>query len=75
MAVTLCAVLVGVRLLLGTRAGLVLQAIGSDADRARTLGYEIRHYQTFFFAVSGVVSGPAGLVSLPVVLWGCMGAR
>lgn len=66
VAVTLSTVLVAMRLLLGTRAGLVLQALGSDADRARTLGYEIRHYQTFFLAVSAFLSGLAGLLYVVV---------
>lgn len=53
-------VLLLTRLLVATRAGLVLQATRDDANRARYLGYDVALYQVFFFAVSGMIAGIAG---------------
>ncbi len=50
------------RWLVGTRAGLVLQAIRDDENRARYLGYNIAAYQVFFFMVSAGVAGLAGML-------------
>src|SRR6266404_5356422 len=50
--VALCLVLAAARLLIETRAGLILQAIRDDQNRARYLGVDATVYQTFFFAVS-----------------------
>jgi urea transport system permease protein len=49
------------RLLIETRAGLILQAIRDDQNRARYLGFDVPLYQTFFFAVSAGIAGLAGM--------------
>ena len=53
--------LAGARLLIETRAGLILQAIRDDQNRARYLGFDVPVYQTFFFAVSAGIAGLAGM--------------
>jgi len=58
----LVVVLVGTRLLIETRAGLILQAIRDDQNRARYLGFDVPRYQTFFFAVSAAIAGIAGML-------------
>src|ERR1700759_5630465 len=60
-AVALCLVLAAARLLIETRAGLILQAIRDDQNRARYLGFNVPIYQTFFFAVSAGIAGLAGM--------------
>lgn len=62
VAVSLCVVLVLTRLLLETRSGLVLQAIRDDENRARYLGFDVPAYQIFFFCVSAVIAGYAGML-------------
>lgn len=62
IAGVLIAVLIGARLLVATRAGLVLQAIRDDSNRARYLGFDVPKYQTFFFAVSAGIAGLAGML-------------
>src|SRR6202045_4498608 len=59
VAISLSLVLAAARLLIETRAGLILQAIRDDQNRARYLGFDVPLYQTFFFAVSAGVAGPA----------------
>ena len=59
-ALTLALVLT--RLLVETRAGLILQAIRDDQNRVRYLGFDVPAYQTFFFAVSATLSGLAGML-------------
>src|ERR1700723_2108218 len=61
VAVSLSLVLIGARLLIETRAGLILQAIRDDENRARYLGFDVPLYQTFFFAVSAGIAGLAGM--------------
>src|SRR5258706_5410602 len=61
VAIALCLVLAGARLLIETRAGLILQAIRDDQNRARYLGFDVPLYQTFFFAVSAGIAGLAGM--------------
>src|SRR6202034_1537904 len=61
VAGTLILALVGARLLVETRAGLILQAIRDDQNRARYLGFDVPLYQTFFFAVSAGIAGLAGM--------------
>lgn len=58
----LAVTLVGVRLLLGTRAGLILQATRDDEVRARYLGFDVPLYQTFFFTISAGICGLAGML-------------
>ncbi len=55
-------VLVGARLLLATRAGLILRATSGDPQRARYLGFDVAHYQTFFFALSAGIAALAGML-------------
>jgi urea transport system permease protein len=58
----LALVLVGARLLVETRAGLILQAIRDDQNRARYLGFDVPVYQIFFFTVAAAISGLAGML-------------
>jgi urea transport system permease protein len=62
VAVSLSLVLLGARLLIDTRAGLILQAVRDDQNRARYLGFDVPAYQTFFFAVSAAIAGFAGML-------------
>jgi urea transport system permease protein len=62
VAVSLCVVLVLARLLIGTRAGLVLQSTRDDPNRARYLGFDVAAYQIFFFTVSAAIAGFAGML-------------
>jgi urea transport system permease protein len=62
VAFTLILALVGARLLVETRAGLILQAIRDDQNRARYLGFDVPVYQVFFFTVSAAISGIAGML-------------
>lgn len=55
-------VLLLTRLLVAARAGLILQATRDDANRARYLGYNVAAYQVFFFTVSGLIAGIAGML-------------
>ena len=54
------------RLLTETRAGLILQAIRDDQNRARYLGFDVPAYQVFFFTVSAVIAGLAGVLYVTV---------
>ena len=58
----LAVVLIGTRLLTETRAGLVLQSLRDDENRARYLGFDVPVYQIFFFAVSAAICGLAGML-------------
>jgi urea transport system permease protein len=62
VAGTLAVVLIAARLLVDTRAGLILQAIRDDQNRARYLGFDVPLYQTFFFAVSAGIASLAGML-------------
>jgi urea transport system permease protein len=62
IAIALALVLIGARLLVETRAGLILQAIRDDQNRARYLGFEVSAYQIFFFTVSAAIAGFAGML-------------
>lgn len=66
VAVALSLALVGTRLLVGTRAGLILQGIRDDQARARYLGFDVPAYQTFFFCVSAAIAGLAGMLYVVV---------
>jgi urea transport system permease protein len=61
VAIALCVVLTCARLLVETRAGLILQAIRDEQNRARYLGFNVPLYQSFFFAVSAGIAGLAGM--------------
>lgn len=66
VAALLSVTLVGARLLLATRAGLILRATSGDPQRARYLGFDVAHYQTFFFAFSAAVAALAGMLYVVV---------
>lgn len=66
VAASLSLVLIATRLLVDTRAGVVLQAIRDDQNRARYLGFDVPAYQTFFFALSALVAGFAGMLYVVV---------
>ena len=66
VATVLAVVLVAARLLVETRAGLILQAIRDDTNRARYLGFDVPVYQTFFFAVSAGIASVAGMLYVVV---------
>lgn len=66
IAVSLVVVLLALRWLVATRAGLVLQSTRDDANRARYLGYDVTAYQVFFFTVSAGVAGFAGMLFVVV---------
>ncbi|MDD3445493.1 MAG: urea ABC transporter permease subunit UrtC, partial [Zavarzinia sp.] len=53
-------------ILVETRAGLILQAIRDDENRARYLGFDVPAYQIFFFAVSALIAGFAGMLYVVV---------
>jgi urea transport system permease protein len=62
VAGALALVLVLARLLVATRAGLILQAIRDDQTRVRYLGFDVPAYQVFFFTVSALIAGLAGMM-------------
>jgi urea transport system permease protein len=62
IAGSLAVVLVAARLLIETRAGLILQAIRDDQNRARYLGFDVPRFQTFFLAVSAGIAAFAGML-------------
>jgi urea transport system permease protein len=62
VAGSLSVVLLAARLLVITRAGVILQAVRDDENRARYLGFDVPVYQTFFFAVSAGIAGFAGML-------------
>src|SRR5713226_4036139 len=66
VAVSLSLVLVGARLLVDTRAGIILQAVRDDQNRARYLGFDVPAYQTFFLCVSAAIAGFAGMLYVVV---------
>lgn len=61
-ATCLSLTLIGARLLVETRAGLILQAIRDDQLRARYLGFDVPLYQVFFFVISAGIAGVAGML-------------
>jgi urea transport system permease protein len=66
VALSLVMTLVATRLLVETRAGLILQGIRDDQSRARYLGFNVPAYQTFFFSVSAAIAGLAGMLYVVV---------
>ncbi|QHI96805.1 urea ABC transporter permease subunit UrtC [Xylophilus rhododendri] len=66
IAAVLALVLVGSRLLLATRAGLILRATSGDPQRARYLGFDVAHYQIFFFSLSAGIAALAGMLYVVV---------
>lgn len=66
VAAVLCVVLVGGKLLLASRAGLILRAIQADENRARFFGYDVARYKMFIFSVSAAIAGVAGMLFVVV---------
>ena len=66
VAGSLAVVLILTRLLVETRAGLILQAIRDDQNRVRYLGFDVPNYQMFFFSVSAMIAGLAGMLYVVV---------
>lgn len=62
IAIALILVVTLTRLLVMTRAGVILQAIRDSQTRALYLGYNVPAYQTFFFAISAAIAGLAGML-------------
>ncbi|MGR9228259.1 urea ABC transporter permease subunit UrtC [Rhizobium leguminosarum] len=65
-AVCLSLTLIGARLIVETRAGMILQAIRDDQVRARYLGFDVSLYQVFFFIISAGIAGVAGMLYVVV---------
>ncbi|GLR57407.1 urea ABC transporter permease subunit UrtC [Rhizobium indigoferae] len=65
-AVCLSLTLIGARLIVETRAGMILQAIRDDQVRARYLGFDVSLYQVFFFVISAGIAGVAGMLYVVV---------
>ncbi|CDZ49783.1 urea ABC transporter permease subunit UrtC [Neorhizobium galegae] len=65
-AVCLSLTLIGARLIVETRAGMILQAIRDDHVRARYLGFDVSLYQVFFFVISAGIAGVAGMLYVVV---------
>jgi urea transport system permease protein len=62
VSISLAIILVAIKLLTQTRAGMVLQAIRDDQNRVVYLGFDVPMYQIFFFAVSALIAGYAGML-------------
>ncbi|TBE41922.1 urea ABC transporter permease subunit UrtC [Rhizobium leguminosarum] len=65
-AVSLSLTLICARLIVETRAGMILQAIRDDQVRARYLGFDVSLYQVFFFVISAGIAGVAGMLYVVV---------
>lgn len=57
----------GMKLLLGTKFGLIVQAIRDDPERARFLGYSVAGYQVTIFTISGFIAAIAGVLWVMIV--------
>jgi urea transport system permease protein len=66
VSISLALVLIAVRLLTETRAGMILQAIRDDQNRVLYLGFDVPMYQVFFFAVSALIAGYSGMLYVVV---------
>jgi urea transport system permease protein len=66
VSISLALVLISVRLLTETRAGMILQAIRDDQNRVLYLGFDVPMYQVFFFAVSALIAGYSGMLYVVV---------
>jgi urea transport system permease protein len=62
VSISLAIILIAVKVLTQTRAGMVLQAIRDDQNRVVYLGFDVPMYQIFFFAVSALIAGYAGML-------------
>lgn len=50
------------RAIVGSKTGLVMQAIRDDETRVRYFGYDVANYQLFAFCISAAMSGLAGML-------------
>ncbi len=57
----------GLKLLLQSKFGLIVQAVREDPERARFLGYSVSGYQIAVFTVSGFVAALAGVLWVMIV--------
>ena len=57
----------GSKVMLQSRFGLVMQAIRSDPERVRFLGYSVASYETVIFTLSGLIAAVAGCVFVMLV--------
>lgn len=62
VAASLTFVLIATRWLVSTRAGLVLRSVRDDENRIRYLGFDASAYRIFFFSVSALIAGFAGML-------------
>jgi urea transport system permease protein len=62
VSISLAIILIAVKVLTQTRAGMVLQAIRDDQNRVVYLGFDVPMYQIFFFAISALIAGYAGML-------------
>lgn len=57
----------GLKLLLQSKFGLIVQAVREDPERARFLGYSVSGYQVTVFTLSGFVAALAGVLWVMIV--------
>jgi branched-chain amino acid transport system permease protein len=67
VAVTLLATYLSLRCLINSRFGVALTAIREDADRAESLGYDVRLIQSVAFAIGAALAALSGVL---YVSWG-----
>jgi branched-chain amino acid transport system permease protein len=67
LLVLVAAAYVALRLLLASRFGRVLRAIRENAQRAETLGFNVRFYQLAAFLIGSTLAGLSGVL---YVTWG-----
>lgn len=60
-------VTLGLKLLLHSKFGLIVQAVRQDPERARFLGYSVSGYQITVFTLSGFVAALAGVLWVMIV--------
>jgi urea transport system permease protein len=63
----LAIVTLGLKLLLQSKFGLIVQAVREDPERARFLGYSVSGYQITVFTLSGFVAAVAGVLWVMIV--------
>lgn len=57
----------GLKALLHSKFGLIIQAVREDPERARFLGYSVAAYQVSVFTLSGFVAAVAGVLWVMIV--------
>jgi urea transport system permease protein len=63
----LTALTLGLKALLHSKFGLIIQAVREDPERARFLGYSVAAYQVSVFTLSGFVAAVAGVLWVMIV--------